>query len=584
MKLPALILVVLAVGASAGASSAQPDRGAFKVRTIATLPGNVHSFAHSDRYFAWMPAWKSTGRGCLILVVQSVQTGARTSVRDKCGSYWGSPGAMVLAGDRAYWEAVGGSNLTEYSSLVRASVRKPRVGQVDFQSIYNGGFEHLVPPASDGRNVYYWTSPEDGTPGPIVRFGRRGSRRMTPTIPSVSALGAGEGRWAYAQAKRTFDCAQEPTWYPAGRIAFASGGGRSCRRGIWVVNANGRGLRRLTTSGRNPDWSAASELAFDDQGSVKVLSGTSAPRVLIDRGTNPAWNPDGTKIAFERENAIVITDAHGGGERVLLTGAKDPDWSPDGALLVFARTDKGSPGLGIVRADGTGLRALTSGDDTQPAWSPDGRTIAFVRCTYSGCTTFGGTQLYVVSPDGTGARWRTADSDETYDSAPSWGPDSRLAFARSRDWQDRGDSHIFTLAGRLTRTPAPRTPVVLRSSAGRRLARLSPSGEALELAVTRRLTAALVRREGWRLEILAPRRRTLGFLGAKRVSALSASGYRLVLLVGRKIVVYDARTQQLAVVARPAHSPIGLSIVGRRIAWAENVGKRAHVRAVTLPR
>ena len=152
---------------------------------------------------------------------------------------------------------------------------------------------------------------------------------------------------------------------------------------------------------------------------------------------------------------------------------------------------------------------------------------------------------------------------------------------KDREWQDEGDPHIFTLSGRLTRTPAPRTPVVVRSSAGRTLARLTPSGEAVELAVTRRLTAALTRGESWRLELLRPKQRPIVFRGP--VSALSASGHRLVLLSGRRVVLYDVRTRRVRFVTRVSRPPIGLSIVGRRIAWAENVGGKAVVRTVVLP-
>jgi Tol biopolymer transport system component len=569
--------LALVLGAPAAAASSTDQR----VRTIATIPMQVSSFAHSDRYVAWIAVPKTSE--CDVLFMQDVRTAKRTAIRQRCEGREGVSGrALVLAGDRAFWVYEGGSNLTEYTNLVSASLRKRRVTSVAYQSIYNRGFDYLVPPASDGRGVYFRSSPADATPGPIVRFGPRGGQRMTRTISNLYALGAGEGRWAFAQAKRTYDCAQEPAWSPAGRIAFASGGMRNCRGGIWVMNADGRDERRLTPSGRNPDWSPAGELVYDDGGTVKLLSDTGQPRALIARGTNPSWSPDGT-IAFERDNAIVVADRDGGGERVLVAGAADPDWSPDGTQIVFARTHKGNPGLGIVGADGSGARSLTRGDDHQPTWSPDGQRIAYAH-------SFGGhadcpwdqAEIHEVAPDGGGRRTRTEHDDDTCDSAPSWAADSRrLVFVRSKD---DGDTHISMGDRALTGAPPPVTSIVVRSSTGRTIDRLTPSGVADELAVTRRLTAALVCCDPWRLEILAPKRRMVTLRGASRVSGLSASGYRLVLRVGPRIVLYDIRTRRLQTVARLAHPPIGLSIVGRRIAWAENVGRRARVRAVVLPR
>ena len=155
---------------------------------------------------------------------------------------------MVLAGDRAFWASDGASNLTEYTELLTASLRTRRVNSVDYQSIYNQGLDHIVPPVTDGRGVYYWSSPEDATPGPIYRYDRRAnSRRLTRTIGSVAALGAGEedGRSPSASDVR-LRRRSRPGTQPGESPSRAAAHG-SCRGGIWVVNANGRGTRRLTT-------------------------------------------------------------------------------------------------------------------------------------------------------------------------------------------------------------------------------------------------------------------------------------------------------------------------------------------------
>jgi dipeptidyl aminopeptidase/acylaminoacyl peptidase len=64
----------------------------------------------------------------------------------------------------------------------------------------------------------------------------------------------------------------------------------------------------------------------------------------------------------------------------------DPQVSPDGARIVFTRrvtdldANKGSTDLWLVRADGTGLRHLTShpASDSNPRWAPDGESVWFL--------------------------------------------------------------------------------------------------------------------------------------------------------------------------------------------------------------
>ena len=64
---------------------------------------------------------------------------------------------------------------------------------------------------------------------------------------------------------------------------------------------------------------------------------------------------------------------------------------------------------------------------------------------------------------------------------------------------------------------------------------------------------------------------------------LAASGRAIVLRAGRSIRMVDIARRRTLVVARAAADPIGVSIEGRRIAWAENIGGRGRVRSVTLP-
>src|SRR5215207_6792117 len=65
---------------------------------------------------------------------------------------------------------------------------------------------------------------------------------------------------------------------------------------------------------------------------LRVVDSTSG-------STNPAWSPDGSRIAFAEAQAIHIVDAAGGNRVTVLEWGRtvgEIDWAPDGQQLVAA--------------------------------------------------------------------------------------------------------------------------------------------------------------------------------------------------------------------------------------------------------
>jgi Tol biopolymer transport system component len=225
-----------------------------------------------------------------------------------------------------------------------------------------------------------------------------------------------------------------PAWSPDGKkIVYQRqpiGGGDS---DIYVMNARGKGNKRLTDSGfggHSPAWSPdGSKIAFvsnrdpsgvdiyimdADGGNVRRL--TNNTRLFNER---PSWSPDGTKIAFQSTASgdddweIYTINVDGTGETALTNNETSdvlPDWSPDGQRIAF----NASNGIYVMNADGTEPRRVWSGVD--PSWSPDGTKITFV----TGDGTGNG-EIATVNLDGSGLTFHTKDPTLNV-MQPDWQP------------------------------------------------------------------------------------------------------------------------------------------------------------------
>jgi Tol biopolymer transport system component len=287
------------------------------------------------------------------------------------------------------------------------------------------------------------TLPPDNTPAP----GASGvaSSRIVPA--SVYVIGA-DGSSPRTLTNRPLAFDASPAWSPDGaRIAFEST--IDGKRAIWVMQADGQGLRRLTDgpgADASPAWSPeGSRIAFmsDRDGNQELYTinadGQGVRRLTDDAAADgyPAWSPDGARLAFvsDRDGGFGIwairPDGPPAAPTRLVPGAAAPGrpaWSPDGRQIAFASDRDGSdldiwiaPVPPTPEASPPPTRLIRSpGQDGEPAWSKDGTRLAFAS------DRDGAPEVYVANRDGSSPVKLTANPRSF---APSWSPDgTRLAY------------------------------------------------------------------------------------------------------------------------------------------------------------
>ncbi len=143
-------------------------------------------------------------------------------------------------------------------------------------------------------------------------------------------------------------------------------------------------------------------------GLVAVKDGHQNQLTEDPTDTEPSFSPDSRAIVFSRAGDIFSVRADGSGLRRVTSGAEidtAPSVAPNGRYVLFERrANEGAPAdLYTVSLNGGATKALTSSadDDHEASFSGDGKLIVFV---HSVSVTGGGTadDLYSVRPSGAG--------------------------------------------------------------------------------------------------------------------------------------------------------------------------------------
>jgi Tol biopolymer transport system component len=254
-----------------------------------------------------------------------------------------------------------------------------------------------------------------------------------------------------------------------GRIVFSAISPTATAADLYVMNADGSGEAKLAggLGGNEPAWSPdGTRIAFVRDGIwVMHADGTQATVIRHVNGLTsdqPAWSPDGRQIAFIESAvcapcsvglafAVNVMNADGSALRHVADAASDdrPAWSRDGQSLAFAGRLDDPPttanGIQVIRLDGTGQHQLTDGQDSSPVWSSDGR-LAFLRTTSTSADGASILGLDIAGEDGSAPQ--SIPLAFLPEAPLTWSPDGHwlaMAAAMSFPVHRLGDWEIFII-------------------------------------------------------------------------------------------------------------------------------------------
>ena len=257
------------------------------------------------------------------------------------------------------------TNLTNNSAGDYAPAWSPDGAKIAFVSNRNGTSQIFAMNA-DGSDPVQLTFDDFSYPGSLtwspdgtkIAFCASWSQNFASDIFIINSDGSHLTR--LTNATDDLDFSSDTSWSPDGtRIVFDRG---FFSADLYVINADGSNVTMLTTDGVSPYWSPdGAEIAFARSATpcypfdppflpclfeIFAINATGSNPIRLTTTpspfstANPAWSPDGARIAFEKEKI-----------------------ANDNSII----TDE----INVMNADGSNQTSLTNtGNNSSPAWQP----------------------------------------------------------------------------------------------------------------------------------------------------------------------------------------------------------------------